>query len=155
ARRGRRDHGHQRRGGAPRWALQRPRGRGGRRPSIRRLLARRDSGRRETPWRERMSGGHRSRDFHAHRPGSGRALVRGSLVAWLGASLLVSLAGCTGSSLEPVAIDTKNDTCAWCRMAISDTRFAAELLAPAEEPRLFDDIGCLRDYLAASASRIP
>jgi copper chaperone NosL len=32
-------------------------------------------------------------------------------------------------------------------MAVSDVRFAAQLVAPGEEPRFFDDIGCLRDYL--------
>ena len=34
-------------------------------------------------------------------------------------------------------------------MAVSDARFAAQLAAPAEEPRFFDDPGCLRDWLAA------
>jgi copper chaperone NosL len=38
-------------------------------------------------------------------------------------------------------------------MAVSDPRFAAQLVAPSEEPRFFDDIGCLRDYLAATRSR--
>jgi copper chaperone NosL len=32
-------------------------------------------------------------------------------------------------------------------MAVSDTRFAAQLVAPGEDPRFFDDVGCLRDYL--------
>ena len=59
--------------------------------------------------------------------------------------------GCRGGAPSPVPIDTRNDTCAWCRMTISDTRFAAQLLAPSEEPHLFDDIGCLRDYLADPA----
>jgi copper chaperone NosL len=38
-------------------------------------------------------------------------------------------------------------------MAISDQRFAAQLVAPSEEPRFFDDVGCLRDYLASVKSR--
>jgi copper chaperone NosL len=38
-------------------------------------------------------------------------------------------------------------------MAVSDPRFAAQLVAPSEEPRFFDDVGCLRDYLAANRSR--
>jgi copper chaperone NosL len=33
-------------------------------------------------------------------------------------------------------------------MAVSDVRFAAQIVAPGEEPRFFDDIGCLRDHLA-------
>jgi copper chaperone NosL len=32
-------------------------------------------------------------------------------------------------------------------MAISDARLAAQIVAPAEEPRFFDDIGCLRSHL--------
>jgi copper chaperone NosL len=39
-------------------------------------------------------------------------------------------------------------------MAVSDARFAAQLAAPAEEPMFFDDVGCLRAYLAA-APRLP
>jgi len=32
-------------------------------------------------------------------------------------------------------------------MAVSDRRFAAQLVAPSEDPRFFDDIGCLANYL--------
>ncbi len=34
-------------------------------------------------------------------------------------------------------------------MAVSAPRFAAQLVAPGEEPRFFDDLGCLRDWLRA------
>jgi len=61
------------------------------------------------------------------------------------AALLILSCGVPG----PVALDTANDTCAHCRMAVSDRHFAAQLLAPGEEPLFFDDIGCLRDYLKA------
>jgi copper chaperone NosL len=37
-------------------------------------------------------------------------------------------------------------------MAVSDARFASQLAAPAEEPRFFDDLGCLRAFLAANPS---
>jgi copper chaperone NosL len=57
------------------------------------------------------------------------------------------LAACASGPPPPVEIDTKNDACSWCRMAVSDRRFAAQVVARAEEPRLFDDIGCLRDWL--------
>lgn len=43
----------------------------------------------------------------------------------------------------PVAIDTQNDSCRYCRMTISNPRFAAQVLVPGEEPRFFDDLGCL------------
>jgi copper chaperone NosL len=32
-------------------------------------------------------------------------------------------------------------------MVVSDLRFAAQLVAPSEEPRFFDDIGCLASFL--------
>jgi copper chaperone NosL len=35
-------------------------------------------------------------------------------------------------------------------MAVSDARFAAQIAAPSEEPRFFDDVGCLRDHLKAA-----
>ena len=64
------------------------------------------------------------------------------------AVLTVLLSGACASGLPgPVPLDTRNDSCAFCRMAASDARFAAQLVVPREEPRFFDDIGCLRDYL--------
>lgn len=51
------------------------------------------------------------------------------------------------SAPGPAPLDTKSESCAWCRMAVSDRRFAAQLVAPAEDPRFFDDIGCLASYL--------
>ena len=66
----------------------------------------------------------------------------------LAAALLLS--SCADPVARPRAVDTKNDACAWCRMAVSDARFAAQLAAPGEEPRVFDDVGCLRDFLARS-----
>jgi copper chaperone NosL len=66
-------------------------------------------------------------------------------------ALAVALAvACCSSPLGPVALDTKNDSCAWCRMAISEPRFAGQLVAPSEEPKLFDDIGCLGHYVRGS-----
>jgi copper chaperone NosL len=68
-----------------------------------------------------------------------RALVLAALLA----------AACASGPPAPAGLDTKNDTCAWCRMAVSEARFAAQLVAPSEEPRFFDDIGCLAQHLAA------
>lgn len=66
-------------------------------------------------------------------------------------SIAASLQGCGGGPPPPAPVDTRNDACAWCRMAVSDTGFAAQIVAPAEEPRFFDDIGCLRSYLGGGA----
>jgi copper chaperone NosL len=35
-------------------------------------------------------------------------------------------------------------------MTVSDARFASQLVAPGEEPRFFDDLGCLRDHLRSA-----
>lgn len=59
----------------------------------------------------------------------------------------LTLVACARGPAQPAAVDTRNDSCAHCRMAVSDTRFAAQLAAPGEEAKFFDDLGCLRDYL--------
>jgi copper chaperone NosL len=70
----------------------------------------------------------------------------------LAAAALV-LASCAASPPRPAALDTRNEQCASCRMAISDARLAAQLVAPSEEPVFFDDLGCLRDYLKSARKR--
>jgi NosL. len=60
---------------------------------------------------------------------------------------LALLSACGGGADGPVPVDTRNDACAWCRMSVSDLRYAAQLTAPGHEPKLFDDAGCLRDWL--------
>ncbi len=57
------------------------------------------------------------------------------------AVLCVFAAACT-SSPKPAAVSDA-DTCAFCRMAVSDAHLAAQIVAPGEEPRIYDDIGCL------------
>jgi copper chaperone NosL len=57
-------------------------------------------------------------------------------------------AACAGGASGPVAIDLGVDACAQCRMVIVSQTTAAEIVAPGEEPRLFDDIGCLQEHLA-------
>ena len=65
---------------------------------------------------------------------------------------LVLVAGCSLGRTTPAALDTSgNESCAFCRMAIIDPRTAAQIVAPGEEPRFFDDLGCLRAYLQAHA----
>ena len=67
------------------------------------------------------------------------------------AALLVALAaaGCGAGVPEPAALDTRSEQCASCRMAVSDGRFAAQLVSAGELPRFFDDIGCLADFVKA------
>jgi copper chaperone NosL len=59
---------------------------------------------------------------------------------------------CGRGPAAPAQPDTKHDACGWCRMAVSDLRFAAQLAAPSEEPRFFDDIGCLATFLKSGGA---
>jgi copper chaperone NosL len=67
---------------------------------------------------------------------------------------ILVLAGCSLSRTTPAALDTSGkEACAFCRMAIVDGSTAAQLVAPGEEARFFDDLGCLRSYL--STTKLP
>ncbi len=58
------------------------------------------------------------------------------LIAW----------GCGTQSLRPVEIDAA-DMCSFCRMAVSQVRYAAEIVAPDDAVFKFDDIGCMLRFL--------
>ena len=68
------------------------------------------------------------------------------------AAVLVLLA-CQRGPPGPAKLDPRNDTCAHCRMVVSAPRVAAQMVAPHEEPRFFDDLGCLREWLKAHRER--
>jgi copper chaperone NosL len=67
----------------------------------------------------------------------------------LGVAVTLALlaAGCNAGEVGPARLDTKNETCRSCRMPVSDARLASQLVAPLEEPKFFDDLSCLRDFL--------
>jgi copper chaperone NosL len=65
----------------------------------------------------------------------------------------VLAAACASGPPEPAALDARNEACASCRMAVSDPRFAAQLVAPGELPLFFDDLGCAASYL--KTTRVP
>ena len=79
-----------------------------------------------------------------------RALVRLALIA-----AAVSSSACGGGPARPAALDTRHDACRSCRMPVSDPKLAAQLAAPGEEALFFDDIGCLRDFLAGGSAARP
>ncbi len=62
-----------------------------------------------------------------------------------------TLIACSAGPPTPIAIDTSADVCAHCRMTIVSTSTAAQIVAPGTEPVLFDDLGCLVDYLSRAA----
>lgn len=62
---------------------------------------------------------------------------------------LVVTIGCTAAANAPAAVRLHEDACAHCRMTLVSISTAAQIVAPGEEPLIFDEIGCLRDYLTA------
>lgn len=66
--------------------------------------------------------------------------------------VLALFAACRSGLPEPAPLDTRNEACAFCRMAVSDARFASQLVAPGELPLFFDDLGCLAGRLKAEAA---
>ena len=72
-------------------------------------------------------------------------------VLWTLAGAALLTVSCAGSGRSgPIAIELGRDACSHCRMAIISRSTAAEILAPGEEPRLFDDLGCLGAFVASS-----
>ena len=62
-----------------------------------------------------------------------------------GLTTLVAFAGCQNKTIEPVTIEA-SDMCAFCRMSISEKRYAAELIDQEGEAFKFDDIGCMANF---------
>ena len=69
-------------------------------------------------------------------------MIRGLLLACL------ALNACAPRALGPADVRVGEDACAHCRMTIISLATAAQIVAPGAEPLLFDELGCLRDYLA-------
>ena len=66
--------------------------------------------------------------------------------------LVAGLAACHGGS-RPEELVKGSDLCASCRMPVSDVHFAAQLTAPGELPRFFDEVGCLSDFVKSGSSK--
>lgn len=73
------------------------------------------------------------------------------MTRWLiGVGLAVLASACGNAKVQPAALEAA--PCAHCWMTVSDPTLAAQIAAPGEEPRFFDDIGCLSAYLKAHPS---
>jgi copper chaperone NosL len=68
------------------------------------------------------------------------------------ALVLLAHAACASGPPEPAPLDTRQEACAHCRMAVSEARFAAQVVAAGEVPRFFDDLGCLAAFVRAGKS---
>jgi copper chaperone NosL len=61
----------------------------------------------------------------------------------IGTLLLIA---CCSSSREPVDLFA-DDMCSFCKMAISQKQFAAEIITATDEVFKFDDIGCMFSFI--------
>lgn len=67
--------------------------------------------------------------------------------------IIVILTACSSGEIQPVDIEA-NDMCSFCRMAISEKQFAAEIIEENEAVHKFDDIGCMLRYRKASGDSL-
>ena len=66
---------------------------------------------------------------------------------------LLALAACNSGPQPPATMDARGGVCAYCRMAMSASGAVAQLVAPGDDPRFFDDIGCLASFLKEHADQ--
>src|SRR5690242_20295885 len=66
-----------------------------------------------------------------------------------GCVLSATFFGCGAGEIRPVEIYPE-DNCSYCRMAISDQSYAAEIITAGTEVYKFDDIGCMEHFTASS-----
>lgn len=59
---------------------------------------------------------------------------------------IIAVASCQRQTLEPVAL-APEDMCSFCRMAISEQRYSAQLLDSEGQVFKFDDIGCMVNFI--------
>ena len=58
--------------------------------------------------------------------------------------------GCGRGVLKPEVLEVGREACAYCRMTVSDSRVASQVLVPGELPKFFDDLGCLNHFLTGT-----
>ena len=68
------------------------------------------------------------------------------LTHWGVLIFLIFLAACSQKATDPVEIDP-SDMCSYCKMAISEKRYAAEFIDKQGEVHKFDDLGCMKKFL--------
>jgi copper chaperone NosL len=74
-----------------------------------------------------------------------------SLKARLATLCLLLLIGCGTNKVEPVAL-APEDMCDYCRMVISEKRYAAEFIDNEGKAFKFDDIGCMVNFIKSKRS---
>ena len=68
------------------------------------------------------------------------------LWAWCLIIGVTALANCQKQAIAPVAL-APEDMCSYCKMAISEKQYAAELIDSEGQAFKFDDIGCMANFI--------
>ena len=66
--------------------------------------------------------------------------------------LAVLLSGCGARTVGPPAIVADRIACSHCGMFVSDLQYAAAYQAHGNDPRVFDDIGCMLDAVRSETA---
>ena len=67
------------------------------------------------------------------------------VIGWV--MFILLLAGCGNDEVSPVDINEATDTCEVCNMAVIDNQHASQIVLENGKSLIFDDIGCLNDWL--------
>jgi copper chaperone NosL len=62
-------------------------------------------------------------------------------------AVCAAMIGCAAGPPAPVAVRLGEDACAHCRMTIVSMATAAQIVSAGAEPIVFDELGCMREYL--------
>lgn len=97
--------------------------------------------------------GLRNRDIEAMSKFAANYISMG-LVAVALVSVFLLSAACQTTKFEPVSL-APEDMCSYCRMAISEKQFAAEVIDGDSRAFKFDDIGCMVDFVEGKKNEVP
>ena len=65
---------------------------------------------------------------------------------WIVLVIAIFLTACLQKAVDPVEIEA-SEMCSYCKMAISEKRYAAEFIDKEGEAYKFDDLGCMKEFL--------
>ncbi len=62
--------------------------------------------------------------------------------------MVLLLGACSQQSYEPKSINAETDICKICNMSITNENYAGQIILKNGDYEVFDDIGCLMEYVA-------
>lgn len=69
---------------------------------------------------------------------------------FMAVACLIFLIGCSEKSYKPREIVSETDVCKVCNMSIVHNEYAGQIILKNGDVEMFDDIGCLMDYINAN-----